>query len=578
MPKYPVICLFFFLFSVLAVCASNVRLKIEGLSGELEKNVYVSLSSITSEEVVNNAHFRERVNTIVSHGLRALGYYQPTINFTLDDHKNLSLQVLHAKINPGIPVRIAGSNIILRGEASADDDYLSLVKESRPTIGEILNHGKYDNFKDSLSSLALRKGYFDAEMLKHQLNVAQDLHKAFWDIDFNSGSRYRFGAVNFDGSQIREDYLKNLLPFDQGSYYNSEHLAELNRRLVATNWFDSVVVSPNFKSSKKNRALQLDAFVTPRTRNTIETGAGYSTDVGPRIKGVWKKPWLNNAGHSLESSTHLSAPEQQLDVTYKIPLLQNPLEQYYLLHGSIKNADINNIKSITSKVELSRNWDLSRGWQRRLSLTWRLDYLTHSAITYTNMLLSPGFHLSRTRSSGGLMPAWGDSQHYSIDVSSTTWGASIDCALMQMQNVWIRTFADKHRFVIRGQVGWIKTNNFEKTSPDLHLFSMGDRSIHGYRYKDIALDDKESKFISASKILSSSLEYQYNVTSKWWSALFIDADESMSKFKKTNIKTGAGVGARWLSPLGPVKLDIIIPMINQGTHGIQIYIGLGPEL
>ncbi|MCX2958521.1 MAG: hypothetical protein N6V49_07010, partial [Serratia symbiotica] len=114
----------------------------------------------------------------------------------------------------------------------------------RPTLGEILNHGKYDSFKNSLTSLALRKGYFDADMLESQLGVAEDLHRAFWDIDFNSGSRYRFGEVKFEGSQIREDYLQNLVPFHQGDYYSSEDLAELNRRLSATNWFNSVVVSP----------------------------------------------------------------------------------------------------------------------------------------------------------------------------------------------------------------------------------------------------------------------------------------------------------------------------------------------
>ena len=128
----------------------------------------------------------------------------------------MSRPVLHAKVNPGEPVRIAGANIVLEGGAKTDEDYLALVKKDRPTIGEILNHGKYDSFKGSLTGLALRKGYFDADMTKSQLGVAEDLHKAFWDIDFNSGERYRFGKVKFTGSQIREDYLQNLVPFHQG--------------------------------------------------------------------------------------------------------------------------------------------------------------------------------------------------------------------------------------------------------------------------------------------------------------------------------------------------------------------------
>jgi translocation and assembly module TamA len=555
-----------------------MQLKVEGLSGEVEKNVRVQMSSIISEEVGNYGYFRERVNEAVRQGVKALGYYQPTIDFTLDDRPGLSRQVLHAKVNPGKPVRIAGNNIVLKGGALTDEDYLTLVKQGRPAIGEILNHGKYDRFKNSLTSLALRKGYFDADMLESQLGVAVDLHKAFWDIYFNSGSRYRFGEVKFKGSQIREDYLQNLVPFHQGDYYSSEDLAELNRLLSATNWFNSVLVSPDFKNSKENKVLPLDAWVTPRTRNIIETGVGYSTDVGPRVKGSWKKPWINDRGHSLKSSASVSAPEQQLDLTYKIPLLNNPLEQYYLLRSGFKNVDLNDTKSVMSKVLVSRNWDLSSGWQRAVNLTWRLDHFTQGLVINTTMLLYPGVSVNSTRSRGGLMPTWGDSQRYSIDLSNTTWGSGVDFALMQAQNVWIRTLADKHRFVMRGQVGWIETNDFNKVPPDLRFFAGGDRSIRGYKYKGISPRNKDSKLIGASKILTGSLEYQYNLTGKWWGAVFVDSGEAVDDIKQSNIKTGAGIGVRWQSPVGSVKLDIAVPVGDKDTNGVQFYIGLGPEL
>lgn len=164
----------------------------------------------------------------------------------------------------------------------------------------------------------------------------------------------------------------------------------------------------------------------------------------------------------------------------------------------------------------SRNWDLSSGWQRAINLTWRWDNFTQGSVSNTTMLLYPGVSFSRTRSRGGLMPTWGDSQRYSIDVSDTSWGSGVDFALMQAQNVWIRTLADKHRFVARGQVGWIETNDFDKVPPDLRFFAGGDRSIRGYKYKDISPRDDDGKLTGASKMLTGSLEYQYNVTGKWW--------------------------------------------------------------
>ncbi|XNM58143.1 hypothetical protein ACLK1S_26300 [Escherichia coli] len=37
------------------------------------------------------------------------------------------------------------------------------------------------------------------------------------------------------------------------------------------------------------------------------------------MKATWKKPWMNSYGHSLTTSTSISAPEQTLDFSYKMP-------------------------------------------------------------------------------------------------------------------------------------------------------------------------------------------------------------------------------------------------------------------
>ena len=235
--------------------AANVRLQVEGLSGELEKNVRAQLSTIQSDEVTPDRRFRARVDDAIREGLKALGYYEPTIEFDLRPPPKRGRQVLIAKVTPGEPVRIGGTEVILRGGARTDSDYLALLK-TRPAIGTVLNHGDYDGFKSSLTRVALRKGYFDSEFLKSQLGVSLDRHQAFWDIDYDSGERYRFGHVTFSGSQIRDEYLQNLVPFKEGDYYTSQDLAELNRRLAATGWFSSVVENQGAASAGRCLASQ----------------------------------------------------------------------------------------------------------------------------------------------------------------------------------------------------------------------------------------------------------------------------------------------------------------------------------
>ena len=557
--------------------AANVRLQVEGLSGELEKNVRAQLSTIQSDEVTPDRRFRARVDDAIREGLKALGYYEPTIDFDLRPPPAKGRQVLIAKVTPGEPVRIGGTEVILRGGARTDRDYLDLLN-TRPAIGTILNHGDYDSFKSSLTRVALRKGYFDSEFNKSQLGVSLDRHQAFWDIDYNSGERYRFGPVTFEGSQIRDEYLQNLVPFKQGDYYTSQDLAELNRRLAATGWFSSVVVAPQFEKSRQTIVLPLQGVVSPRKENTVETGVGYSTDVGPRVKGTWRKPWMNSYGHSLTSSLSLSAPEQQLDFSYKVPLLKSPLEQYYLMQGGFKRTDLNDTQADSTTLAVSRYWEMSSGWQRALNLRWSLDHFTQANVTNTTMLIYPGVSVNRTRSRGGLMPTWGDSQRYSVDYSNTMWGSDINFIVMQAQDVWIRTLYDRHRFVVRGNLGWIEADNFSKVPPDLRFFAGGDRSIRGYKYKSISPKDDDGKLMGASKLATGSLEYQYNVSGKWWGAVFVDSGEAVSDIRESNFKTGAGLGVRWQSPVGPIKLDIARPIGDNEEHGLQFYIGLGPEL
>ena len=529
-----------------SAAAANVRLQVEGLSGPLEKNVRAQLSTIQSDEVTPDRRFRARVDDAIREGLKALGYFEPTIDFELRPPPAKGRQVLIAKVTPGEPVLIGGTEVILRGGARTDKDYLDLLK-TRPAIGTVLNQGDYDNFKKSLTSVALRKGYFDSEFNKSQLGIALERRQAFWDIDYNSGERYRFGHVTFEGSQIRDEYLQNLVPFKEGEEYESKDLGELNRRLSATGWFNSVVVAPEFDKARKTKVLPLKGVVSPRTENTIETGVGYSTDVGPRVKTSWKKPWMNSYGHSLTTSASISAPEQVLDFSYKMPLLKNPLEQYYLVQGGFKRTDLNDTEQDSTTLAVSRYWDLSSGWQRAINLRWSLDHFTQGNVTNTTMLLYPGVMISRTRSRGGLMPVWGDSQRYSIDYSNTAWGSDVDFSVFQAQNVWIRTLYDRHRFVMRGNLGWIETGDFDKVPPDLRFFAGGDRSIRGYKYKSISPEGSDGKLKGASKLATGSLEYQYNVTGKWWGAMFVDSGEAVSDIRRSDFKTGAGVGVRWQS-------------------------------
>ncbi len=78
-----------------------------------------------------------------------------------------------------------------------------------------------------------------------------------------------------------------------------------------------MVVAPQFDKARETKVLPLTGVVSPRTENTIETGVGYSTDVGPRVKATWKKPWMNSYGHSLDHQYQYFRAGTDPDFSYK---------------------------------------------------------------------------------------------------------------------------------------------------------------------------------------------------------------------------------------------------------------------
>ena len=150
---------------------------------------------------------------------------------------------------------------------------------------------------------------------------------------------------------------------------------------------------------------------------------------------TWRKPWMNDSGHSLEASTELSALEQLADVSYKIPLEESALEKYWLVQGGVKTEDLNDTKSNSVSAMVSRHWAPYEGWQRDVHLRWSIDDFDQGETSDRTMLIYPGVSFSKTTTVGGLMPTWGFSQRYTLDWSNTMWGSDVDFVVLEARSM-----------------------------------------------------------------------------------------------------------------------------------------------
>ncbi len=74
----------------------------------------------------------------------------------------------------------------------------------------------------------------------------------------------------------------------------------------------------------------------------------------------------------------------------------------------------------------------------------------------------------------------------------------------------------------------------------IRVSSRGDRSIRGYKYKSIAPKYANGDLKGASKLITGSPEYQYNVTGKWWGAVFVDSGEAVAIFAAATLRPVPG--------------------------------------
>lgn len=553
---------------------ADVEFSVEGLDEALKKNVVVYLDAIPQADRHITFRLQSRLSEEVKKALQALGYFNSSMQMQVKDQRSESEAEVILKINPGPATHITKVDVQLLGEAQQDSSFTKLL-EKAPKKGSVLDQGKYDDFKSQLQNLAVQRGYFNAKFVKSSLEVAPGLNQAFIYIHFDSGERFDFGHVFYYNSQIEEERLASMMGFEVGQPYLISDLGEFNQKLSNSGWFSSVLVEAEIEALHDGK-VPIMVKLEPAPRNKYEMGLGYSTDTGPRVKMSWDKPWINRYGHSLQSQFYVSKDKQTIESNYIIPL-NNASDEYYQVQLGAENVVFDFTNSLDFTASVSRHWKFDEGWQRILYLRWLFASFDKNGTTKENSsLLLPGINFSRIRTRGGAMPTWGDKHLLNIEVSDDLWGSDASLIRLFAQSAWIRSLNDNNRFISRIQAGSIFTEQLNVLPPTLRFFAGGDNSVRGYQYQSISPKDDLGQLIGGKHLATGSLEYNYRVTGNWWGAVFVDAGDAWTS-AKPEWKRSAGVGVRWQSPVGPVRLDIAHGFDNPDQK-FMIHFGLGPEL
>jgi translocation and assembly module TamA len=566
---------------------AGVQLAVQGIDDPLQGAVRAGVElSQYAKRPVSEAQIRrlyEEAPSQVRSALEPYGYYDATVQGTLTRLGDTDWRVTLA-VRPGEPVRIDEVRVKLDAAALAVPAIRGAERAVERLKGQVLDHGAYEKARDGVSAALTANGFLGAKLLTHEVAVTRADHSAVVELAWQAGPRYRFGRVHFEGSQFEPGFLDRYVPFRAGQDFAQSDLLRLQEALNGADYFSVVNVLPQVDDA--TRTVDVQVQLQPAKRSVYTGGPFFGTDTGFGVRGGLERRWINRRGHKWNNELVLAQRLKTLSSLYTIPL---PGTNQRSLNFGANFRDADTVTSQSRTLELVGNeTELWHGWTRTIG--------AHAlAGTFTvgkrgnEPDNAPGIEHGRSTlvyAEASLSKKHGDNptfvrRGWSLDVYARSTAGSLlsDTRFSQLaaDAKWIRAFAGRNRLILRGSAGITSTGDFSALPPQLRFFAGGDRSVRGYGYQAIGPRNRFDRVIGGRNLLVASTEVEHYFTRNWGMAAFVDAGNA---FNGTDYRPqlGAGLGVRWLSPVGMIRVDVGVPVHNTHAHGFQLHVVIGPDL
>jgi len=547
------------------------------LSDQALENVQIYVESILPSSPKNLRAWQLELKKNAIKALQAIGYYQPTINISTSyDEKEY---VATIKIDQGPATTITKLKITIVGMAETDPQFSDLIHSSALKLGDQFNHGNYQSFKNSFSDIAVTKGYFKARWQTSTVAINPKLNQAQVTLEFDSGDRFTFGELVFQQQSPAQELIMSMLPFSVADPYHSDLLAKYNTALSRSKYFSAIEVYPDLNKSVDS-TVPIYVNLVEKPANSFEVGAGASSNTGPRGRLKWTKPWLNKYGHSVTSELKLATLEQSFSATYKVPI-EDPNDNYATATLGWQNINKNDTQSTKYSIQVQRHQLLDSGWKRGTFIKFEREDATQGEQQFLTTNIIPGMSYSRTRKKGGFTPYWGDKQIMSLELGHQGWGSDANLIKFKLRSKWLRSYQTKHQFLAGVDLAAIVAKSIEDVPVSMRLFGGGDENLRAYKFDSIS-PSEQGELTGGLYQANLSLEYSYLIVDKWRLATFVDVGTTTNDFSEA-LKTDVGFGVRWITPVGPIKVDFAFGLTSDDVYSdydkpFRLSFSIGPPL
>lgn len=560
--------------------APRVKVHITGLDQALRDNVLAHLE--LASEPCDAPRWRvhgvfERSDKEVRAALRALGHFQPHIKKRL--HRGASCWEADYTIAPGPPVRVRSVTLRVTGPGHDDPVFSRLLANPPIAKGQVLDQGRYESLKQSLQSLAAAHGYFDGRFTVHRLRIDVPARSAVIALIYDTGPRYRLGPVTVHQHVLNANLMRRLLHLRAGEPYDAARLTAQSRVLNDSGYFSRVDVSPHLPQlrapGRGTRTVPVDVTLAPRKRHSYSAGVGVATDTGPRLKLGYEDRRVNRAGHRWSTTASMSLVDQSLSSEYRIPLA-DPRSDWLSFQLGYQHESTATSQSRDARAAVQRTGTRFGNWLETQTVAATRDSFTVGSTQDTTVLVTPGISWQHTSADNPLRPHHGYSLFLQLRGASSLLFSDLSFLQLRTRGTGIVTLPWGDRLITRAELGITATSRFQAMPPDYRFFAGGDNSIRGYGYQQLGPKDSSGKVVGGRYLVVGSVEYDHPLTARWGIAAFTDAGNAFNNFSE-GLRLGVGAGVRWQTPVGPLRLDVGVPLIA-GTTLFRIHLRFGPEL
>jgi translocation and assembly module TamA len=562
--------------------ADPVEVVIEGVEGDLLENVKAALSlppGIVEDGKVNRLwldRFADQAEERAVNALKPFGYYSASLSTSLDETDEGEYR-LHVKIEPGEPVRVKDVSIRLEGPGKDKPVLVEMVSTFPVTTGDVLHQMEYEKAKGAIKFRAIELGYLDSDYITHEIRISLAEKSADISLVLDTGPRYRFGEVTFTGAGDYPDgYLRRFVAFRKGEVFSYAKLGKTQLNLANSDRFKSVIVSPQ-KEKTEDYEVPIVVKLEEAPSRRLRPGIGYGTDTGARLSVKYRDLNVFGRGREFNSELNLSEKLRGLSLGYIIPDRGSIQSQTEVLLNAI-DEDVDRYRSRRISAEINRTRSFRRGRLGTVYLRILLEDFTVGSGQSDAFLVIPGIRFSQRRYDDVVRPRKGF--NYSAEIRGSHQVLGSDTGFLQtiLEGGTIISLPADLIFYTRFRGAITFQNEPLRDLPaSLRFFTGGDRSVRGYSYQSLGPRDSEGEVVGGKNLLVGSVELEKPLFKNWGVAVFYDAGNAFNSLSDINLFQGAGIGGRYYTKIGTVRLDIA-RQIDVANPDFRIHLTVGVGL